>query len=101
MHCLGGVVRAKTPTLFAADFACGQEPMFCRRICRPDGLAPNKKGKARNMSSPTGLMSREPSLAIFVTRTHAANSAEPIRRYRVAKRTGGGPLFSAVGMCGR
>jgi hypothetical protein len=53
------------------------------------------------MSSPTGLMSREPSLAISVTRTHGANSAEPIRRYRVAKRTGGGPLFSAVGMCGR
>jgi hypothetical protein len=34
----------------------GQEPMFCRRNCRPDGLAPNKKRKAQNMSSPPGLM---------------------------------------------
>ena len=71
--------------------------MVCRRICRPDGLAPNKKGKARNMT-PTGLMSREPSLAISVTRTHAANSAGPIRRYRVAKRTGG-VLCSAPSAC--
>jgi len=52
MHCLGGVVRAKTPTLFAADFACGREPTFFHRICGPDGLAPNKKRKARDMSSP-------------------------------------------------
>src|SRR6516165_6889089 len=76
------------PTLFAEDSACGHEPMFCHRICRPDGLAPNKKGKARNMT-PTGLMSREPSLAISVTRTHAANSAGPIRRYRVASAPAG------------
>ena len=36
-------------TLFVADFACGREPMFSRPICRPDGLAPNKKRRARNM----------------------------------------------------
>ena len=69
MHYLGGVVRVKMLTLFAADFACGREPMFSRPICRPDGLAPNKKRKAWNMSSPTGLMTRETSLAISVTCT--------------------------------
>ena len=60
------------PTLFAADFACGREPMFSRQICRPDGLAPKKKRKARNMSIDDARL----SLATSVTRT----STRPTRR---------------------
>ena len=50
--------------------------MFSRRICRLDGLAQNKNREIWNMSSLTGLMTREPSLAISVTRT----STRPTRR---------------------
>jgi hypothetical protein len=80
--------------------------MFSRPICRTGGLAPNKKRKARNMSSPTELMRREPSLAISVTCT----SMRPTRRSlagvggwtSVVQSTLAGVLFlSAVGMCGR
>jgi hypothetical protein len=53
------------------------------------------------MSSPTGLMFARTVVGnLGYAHEHAANSAEPIRRYRVAKRTGGGPLFSAVGSAG-
>ena len=80
-HCLGGVVRAQMPTRFAADFACGREQMFSRPSYRADGLAPNQKRKARNMSSPTGLMTRTVVGNLRYVHQHAANSAQLIRRY--------------------
>ena len=76
--------------------------MFSRPICRTDGLAPNKKRKARNMSSPTELMRREPSLAICT-----CTSMRPTRRSlagvggwtSVVQSTPAGVLSSAPSAC--
>ena len=80
-HCLGGVVRAQMPTRFTADFACGREQMFSRPSYRADGLAPNQKLKARNMSSPTGLMTRTVVGNLRYAHEHATDSVELRRRY--------------------
>jgi hypothetical protein len=51
--------------------------MFSRRICRPDGFAPNKKRKASEHELADRIDGTpEPSLAISVTR----RSARPTRR---------------------
>ena len=56
--------------------------MFSRRICRPDGFAPNKKRKASEHELAERIDDARTVVGnLSYAQEHATNSAELIRRY--------------------